>query len=55
VAYPKKNYMIEIFISHRILSPKKMKNSQNIFDFWQKLEVWYFHQSSNLTYVVTKW
>jgi len=47
--------MIDTLLSHRLLNPKKMKNSEKIFTFWLIFEVRCFHQSSNLTSVVTKW
>jgi hypothetical protein len=47
--------MITIFHSHRLLNPKEIKNSEKIFNFRQIFEVWCFHQSSNLMFVVSKW
>ena len=48
-------YIIATFHSPRLLNPKKMKNSEKIFIFCLIFEVMCFHQSSNLTFVVSKW
>ena len=37
--YPQKNYMIDTFLRHRILNPKKMKNCQEISVFSQKIDI----------------
>jgi hypothetical protein len=50
-----KGYIIDTFLFIRLLNPILSLNFLKRCIFRQKFEVWWFHQSSNLTSVVTKW
>jgi hypothetical protein len=47
--------MIDTFHFLRILNPMLYTKFRKIFTFWQIFEVEYFHQSSNLMFVVSFW
>jgi hypothetical protein len=52
---PKKNYLIDTFLLPVYLIRFYIQNPEKIFTFWQIFEVEYFHQSSNLMFVVSFW
>ena len=48
-------YMIATFHFLRLLNPILVKNCQKMFIFRQKFDVWWLHNSQELTFVVSKW
>jgi len=55
VHYPQNNHMIGTFLFPRLLNPKKMKNSQQMFVFSQRIDIYSDSIQAKSTFVVTKW
>jgi len=47
--------MIGTFLFPRLLNPKKMKNSQQMFVFSQRIDIYSDSIQAKSTFVVTKW